>query len=219
LSRAPTKERSHPTLLALGVAFLALGIFIRITQELLEYEVDAIDLVIILKVVAARSSWLNGVMRDVTSLGSVTLVVLFSIIAVAVFASLRKWRSALQVCAASVGSSLWTVIAKGSIERARPQAILQLVKASGYSYPSGHAAASASLYLTIALLLCRYVPSRRARVGIIAGAVLLILLVAFSRVYLGVHYPSDVAGGICVGVASALLVDLAFFHIRRLPRD
>ena len=202
------EKKTHATLLALGVAFLALGAFIRITQELLENEVDAIDRTILVRVVAARTPWLNGVMLDITSLGSATLVVLFSILAVAVFASLRKWRSALQVCAATVVGALWTMIAKSSIERARPPSYLRLTEAAGYSYPSGHATASAALYLTVALLICRYVPARRARFGVIAGAVVLILLVAFSRVYLGVHYPSDVISGICVGVASALLVDL-----------
>jgi len=157
-------------------------------------------------------------MRDITSLGSGTLVTIFCIIAVLVFGSLRNWLSALQVCAATAAAGLWAAIAKSSIQRPRPEEILQLTKASGYSFPSGHASGAAALYLTIALLICEYIPSHRGRVGVIAGAVVLIFLVAFSRVYLGVHYPSDVTAGICVGVASALLVDLAFSYIRRRPR-
>jgi len=215
LLRSTADKKTRETWLGLGVASLALGIFIRITQELLENEVDTIDHALMAKVVALRGHWLNGVMRDITSLGSGTLVTIFCIIAVAVFVSLREWFNALQVCVATAAAGLWMTVAKSSIQRARPDELLRLTSASGYSFPSGHASGATALYLTLALLICRYVPFHRARVGIIAGAGALILLVAFSRVYLGVHYPSDVTAGICVGVASALLVNLAFSYIRR----
>lgn len=202
-------------LLGLGVASLALGIFIRITQELLEHDVDAIDRTIILKVVALRGHFLNSAVRDITSLGSGTLVTIFCIIAVVVFASLREPLYALQVILATAAAGLWMTIAKSSIQRPRPEPMLRLISASGYSFPSGHASGAAALYLTLALIICEYIPSRRGRIAVITGAVVLILLVAFSRVYLGVHYPSDVTAGICVGAASALLVDLVFTYIQK----
>jgi undecaprenyl-diphosphatase len=199
---------------SLGAAALAIGTFIRITQELLEKEVDAVDRALLLKVVAARISSLNVVMVDITSLGSATLVTLFSLVALAVFAAMRAWSNALQVAAASAGSWLWTVVFKSFIERARPEGVPRLVEAWGYSYPSGHSLSSAALYLTIALLIGQYLRSHRARVALTAGSLALISTVAFSRVYLGVHYPSDVTSGVCVGVAWALLLNAAFWAIR-----
>jgi undecaprenyl-diphosphatase len=195
---------------SLGAAALAIGTFIRITQELLEKEVDAVDRALLLKVVAARIHLLNVVMVDMTALGSATLVAFFSLVALAVFAAMRAWANALQLASASAGSLLLTVVTKSFIERARPQGVPRLVEASGYSYPSGHSLSSAALYLTIALLIVGYVRSHRARVAVIVGSLALISTVAFSRVYLGVHYPSDVTSGVCVGVAWALLLNAAF---------
>ncbi len=199
--------------LSLGVAALAIGLFIRITQELLEKDVDAVDRTLLLKVIAARTSWLNVVMVDMTALGSATLLALFSLVALAVFVAMRAWTNALQLASASVGSLLWTVVTKSFIERVRPQGVPRLVEASGYSYPSGHSLSSAALYLTIALLIGRYLRSHRARVAVIAGSLVLIAMVSFSRVYLGVHYPSDVTSGVCVGIAWALLLNAAFSSI------
>lgn len=204
---------------SLGVAALAIGTFIRITQELLEKEVDALDRTLLLKVIAARISRLNVVMVDITALGSATLEALFSVVALITFAAMRAWSNALQLAAASAGSLLWTVVTKSFIERARPQDVPRLVHASGYSYPSGHSLTSAAIYLTIALLIGRYMPTHRARVAVIAVALVLIAMISFSRVYLGVHYPSDVVSGVCVGIAWALLLNAAFSSISRRARS
>ena len=100
----------------LGAAALAIGTFIRITQELLEREVDAVDRTLLLRVIAWRTPWLNAVMVDMTALGSATLVALFSLLALAVFAAMRAWSNALQLAAASLGSLVWTVVTKSFIE-------------------------------------------------------------------------------------------------------
>jgi undecaprenyl-diphosphatase len=199
--------------LTLGVAALAIGTFIRITQELLERDVDAVDRTLLLRVIAGRTPWLNAVMVDMTALGSATLVALFSLIALAVFVAMRAWSNALQLAASSLGSLVWTVVAKSFIERVRPQDVPRLVEASGYSYPSGHSLSSAALYLTLALLIGRYLSSHRARAAVIAGSLVLIAMVGFSRVYLGVHYPSDVASGVCAGIGWALLLNAALSSI------
>ena len=81
------------------------------------------------------------------------------------------------------------------------------------SYPSGHSLAAASLYLTVAILVCRHLQRTGHQIAILAMTVGIILLVGTSRIYLGVHYPSDVASGISLGTARALLLAGCFSFI------
>jgi undecaprenyl-diphosphatase len=89
------------------------------------------------------------------------------------------------------------------------------VQVSGFSYPSGYSLASASPYLTIAILAVRYFPTTKARVLLLGLTITVISLVCVSRVYLGVHYPSDVVSGTSLGVAWALLLAGSFSMIER----
>ena len=190
----------------LGAASLSFGIFIKITAELLENEVHGLDWSILTLVVRMRRPWLTSAAVDLTALGSTTLVVLISAAALCMLLSLKDRLGAWQLLLNSVGAGVWTVITKSVIERVRPENISPLVQVSGFSYPSGHSLVSASLYLTIAILAVRYLPTTKARVLLFGFAVAVISVVCLSRVYLGVHYPSDVASGASLGVAWALLL-------------
>ncbi len=190
----------------LGTASLAFVLFIKITSELLEHEVSGIDRTILLGFAKARTPWLTVVAVDLTALGSVTLVVLVSTIALCVLLLLRDGMGALQLVAASVGAGILTTTIKDYIDRARPEVVTQLVEVSGLSYPSGHSLAAASLYLTVAILVCRHLQKAGHQIAILAMTVGIILLVGMTRIYLGVHYPSDVASGISLGAAWALLL-------------
>jgi undecaprenyl-diphosphatase len=199
----------------LGAASLSFGIFVKITSELLEHEVRGLDSSILTTVAKMRRPWLTGVAVDVTALGSLTLVVLISAIALCILLSLKDRPAAWQLLLNSVGAGIWTAITKNVIERARPEDVTHLVQVSGFSYPSGHSLASASLYLTIALLAARHLPTIEGRILLFGLAIAIISLVGMSRVYLGVHYPSDVASGVLLGVAWALLLAGAFSMIER----
>jgi undecaprenyl-diphosphatase len=211
--RLSLREKQLP--LWLGAASLSFGIFIKITSELLENEGRHLDSFILTAVAKTRRPWLTGVAVDITALGSTTLVVLISAVVLCMLLSLKDRLGAWQLLLNSVGAGIWTVISKSVIERARPENITPLVQVSGFSYPSGHSLASASLYLTIAILAVRYLPTTKARVLLLGLAVVVILLVCVSRVYLGVHYPSDVASGASLGVAWALLLAGGFSMIER----
>src|SRR5579864_6310584 len=201
--RLSLREKQLP--LWLAAASLSFGIFIKITSELLENDVRGLDSSILTAVAKIRRPWLTGVAVDLTALGSTTLVVLISAVVLFMLLSLKDRLGAWQLLLNSVGAGMWTAISKNVIERARPENITPLVQVSGFSYPSGHSLASASLYLTIAILAVRYLPTTKARVLLLGLAIVVILLVCLSRVYLGVHYPSDVASGASLGVAWALL--------------
>jgi undecaprenyl-diphosphatase len=196
----------------LGAAALALLIFIRITRELIEGDVDAMDKAILLAVASKRVPWLTITAVDVTALGSITLVVLFSAFTLIVLLVLRDRMGALQLLAASTGAGILTLVTKDMIERIRPEEAQQLIVVSGFSYPSGHSVSTSALYLTIAIIASRYIQRSGARAAIFLVVSAVPIMVGASRVYLGVHYATDVLSGISLGAAWALLL-AGFFAI------
>jgi undecaprenyl-diphosphatase len=202
-----------------GIAALGLGLFITIARELFGRELDGLDRVIIMAVAEMRAPWLTGVVVDLTALGSLTLITLFTLVPLGVLLLSNDGIRALQLLTASSGAGLWTLLIKDAFERRRPIEVAHLVEQPGFSYPSGHSLAGAALYLTLAMIAGRQVRSPRARVALAALAAVVISLVAFSRVYLGVHYPSDVAAGVAFGAAWALLLAAGFSRLDRRGRE
>src|SRR6266540_3920569 len=156
-------------------------------------------------------------MVDLSALGSPTLVTLLSAIALVIFLLTGDRFGALQVVVTSVGAGFWTLLTKSILERARPEVVPPLVAVSGSSYPSGHALVAASMYLMLAILACRHFSSVGAWMTLLTLATTVIGLVGLSRLYLGVHYPSDVASGIALGAAWAFLLAGGFSFIATHP--
>ncbi|MGC2417554.1 MAG: phosphatase PAP2 family protein, partial [Candidatus Acidiferrales bacterium] len=96
----------------------------------------------------------------------------------------------------------------------------RLIQVSGLSSPRGHSLAAASLYLTVAILVCRHLQKTGHQIAILAMTVGIVLLVGMTRLYLGVPYPSDVASGISLGAAWALLLAgcFSFFAVPKVAR-
>ena len=193
-----------------GGTVLAIGTFVRITRELIEGEVGAADRGILLQVAKIRTPSLTRVAIDVTALGSTALVIVLSGFALLLLLAMHDRRGALQLLLTSAGAGILTLITKNMIERVRPVDVNQLIVVSGFSYPSGHSVSASALYLTIAIIGCRYVQRARARVTMVLAAFVVSVLVAASRVYLGVHYATDVLSGLSLGVAWALLLTVLF---------
>src|ERR1035441_4905808 len=143
-SQAKFSDRAIKASWWLGTASLAFGLFIKITSELLEHEVSGVDRTILIGFAKTRTPWVTVVAVDLTALGSVTLVVLVSTIALCVLLLLKDKMAALQLVAASAGAGILTTTIKDYIDRARPEVVTQLVQVSGLSYPSGHSLAAAS---------------------------------------------------------------------------
>jgi undecaprenyl-diphosphatase len=215
MSRAELSPRAGRLSLWLGGAALALLVFVRITRELIEGDAGRLDSAILQAVAKDRSPWLTAAAVDVTALGSITLVVLFSAFALLVLVVLRDRMGALQLLAASVGSGLLTVVTKNIIERARPTEVPHLIVVSGFSYPSGHSVSTAALYLSLAIITCGYARRSGARSAIFVAVSAVPIMVGASRVYLGVHYATDVVSGLSLGAAWALILAGLFTFLGR----
>jgi undecaprenyl-diphosphatase len=149
--------------------------------------------------------WLEVAARDVTALGGYTVLTILVASVVGYLLLVRHYPAALLVLAATLGGLLISNLLKGFYDRPRPDLVPHLVYVSTESFPSGHAMLSAVVYLTLGALLARLARGWWTRVYLVAVAVVLTLLVGVSRVYLGVHYPTDVAAGWAAGVAWAVL--------------
>ena len=210
-----------------GLLLLAAGVqaFLAIADEVSEGETRRLDLAVLL---ALRSHgdpstplgppWLTTAAMDVTALGSVTVLSLMVLFVAGLFAALRRWREAGMLVLAAGGGVALSQGLKALFGRARPDAALHLVDAINASFPSGHAMLSAVVWLTLGALTARFVQRRRVKLFALAGAAVVTLLVGISRVYLGVHWPSDVLAGWSLGAAWALAWWLAAQAVdRRWP--
>jgi undecaprenyl-diphosphatase len=143
--------------------------------------------------------WLRETMIDVTALGSFSVLTVIGALAAGYLFAARKPGIAIFTIAALAGGGALSTFLKSLFVRARPEVVEHLVGTNSTSFPSGHAMNSAIAYLTLAVLLARAETSRALRIYLVSAAIALTLLVGFSRLYLGVHWPSDVAAGWIVG--------------------
>jgi undecaprenyl-diphosphatase len=149
--------------------------------------------------------WLVGAMRDLTALGSAPVLLIFGLAVAGALLARRQFHALVLLLAATLGAELLNAALKGFFQRARPDLDLHLTEVRSLSFPSGHAMESAAIYLTLAALLSRLVQARALKLYFLGLAVFLTFVVGMSRVYLGVHYPSDVLAGWTMGLAWALL--------------
>ena len=149
--------------------------------------------------------WLKDTMRDVSALGS-EVVLTFAVASVVIYLLLlRRPHRAGVVALASAGGALLNSGLKSLAARPRPEVVPHLTEVISSSFPSGHSMVSAIVYLTLGVLLAKREPKRLVQIYLIVLACILSIGVGFSRVYLGVHYPTDVLAGWAAGTAWALL--------------
>ncbi|TPI69446.1 phosphatase PAP2 family protein [Mesorhizobium sp. B2-8-9] len=159
--------------------------------------------------------WLEGAVRDITALGSTAVLALITTATIAYLLLIRRPSTALFMFAAVAGGQVLSSLLKLEVDRPRPDLVSHLVNETSLSFPSGHAMLSAVTYLTLGSLAARFLPDRRTKVFVLCLALLTTVLVGASRVYLGVHWPSDVLAGWCAGFAWAMLCWLAARLLQR----
>jgi undecaprenyl-diphosphatase len=213
LARLKTRDRDELALLAWAFVFvLLLLIVIKLAGEVLEGETLKFDQRILLALrnpqnpsVPIGPSWLVSAALDITALGSATVIGL-TVVAVSGFLVLQgTWRTGLFVALASSGAFAINAALKELFQRPRPDVVPHLREVMTMSFPSGHALTSAVVYLTLGALSMRIAERRLTKFYCMAMAMLITALVGASRVYLGVHYPTDVIAGWLIGLSWALL--------------
>ena len=163
--------------------------------------------------------WFEEAMRDITGLGSTIVLVMVTAVTIFYLLLIGRWRTALLVLVTVGGGQILSSLLKLGIDRPRPDLVSHLVDVQTLSFPSGHAMMSAVTYLTLGSMLAGIVPGRATRIYVLGVAVLITLMVGVSRIYLGVHWPSDVLAGWCAGFAWAMLCWLVARHFFRRTDD
>lgn len=148
--------------------------------------------------------WVERVARDLTSLGSFAVLTLVITTSVLFLFMARQARTARMVLAAIAGGGALTASLKALFGRARPDPLLHEVVVTSASFPSGHTVMAAVTFLTLGALVARTLPGRQLKAYVMSVSVIVTLLVGISRIYLGVHWPSDVLAGWSLGAAWSL---------------
>jgi undecaprenyl-diphosphatase len=205
---APSPLSRTATWASAGIGAASLGVFFKLSQELLWSNgtgswLNGADQGAIAFVLRVRSPSLTRTAIEVTALGTPTVLGALVIVAAIALRLSRDRLGAMLLGACAAGAIGWTSLLKNLIERERPPLGVRLVGTSGFSYPSGHSLASASVLAALALIVARHVRWRSQQVLTFAVTAVAIVAVAASRVYLGVHYLSDVAAGTSFGLAWA----------------
>lgn len=149
--------------------------------------------------------WLEEAVRDVTALGGTTVLALIVLIVSGYLVLTGKRHAAIATVISVVSGVLLSQAMKMAYARPRPGLVPHGVEVYSASFPSGHSMMAAIVYLTLAAMLVRTQADRRVKAYCLAVAVLLTLLVGMSRVYLGVHWPTDVLAGWALGAAWAMM--------------
>lgn len=197
---------------ALAVAAVGLLVFAGVADEAAEGDSHAFDEAILTSLRMADDpsnpigpAWFDLAMSDITSLGGFVVLTLLVLSVVIYLLIQGKWRNAVVVGGASASGVILSETLKVGFGRPRPELVPQLAEVHSLSFPSGHAMLSGVIFLTLGALLARFHKRKRERALIMLYAVLVTMLVGASRVYLGVHWPTDVLAGWALGAAWAAL--------------
>jgi len=160
-------------------------------------------------------SWFTGLMTDITALGGATIIFLITAAVVFYLLIQKHYEFMWLILIATIGGALLSFGLKELFARERPPLIFHLLTVKSLSFPSGHAMISSVVYLTQGALLAKVQLNKNLRVYILLVAIILVFLIGISRIYLGVHYPTDVLAGWSVGLAWASLCWVAAKYLQR----
>ena len=204
-------ERRELRWLVVGLgACVLLFAFVMLAGEVMEGDTQAFDNHILLALRDAADpskpigpAWIENSLLDITAIGGSTVLGLIVVVVLGFLVLQTRYRTAMVVAMTTASGALLDTLMKHAFNRPRPSILPPLRTVFTTSFPSGHAMESAIVYLTLGAILMQAVDSRPTKLYILAISVLLTAVVGISRVYLGVHYPTDVIGGWIVGFSWA----------------
>jgi undecaprenyl-diphosphatase len=209
-------------LATLGLIVVSSWLLVELADQVLEGDTQAYDEWVLRRLRSPDDptdpigpDWLDAVWRDLTALGSGAVLTLVTLSGAGYLLIRRRRRMLALLVAVSVGGVVLSIAMKAFFARPRPEFISSMEHVVSPSFPSGHSMLSAVIYLTLGALLARTSPNFRDKIYFLTMAVLLTLLVGFSRVYLGVHYPTDVLAGWSAGLVWALTCWLIAYLLQK----
>ena len=209
-------------MLAVGLIAAALLAFTGLAGEVMEGDTHAFDTRLLLALRSAADPanplgppWVQEMVRDFTALGSTGVLVIVTLTTVGYLALTGKRKTAILTAASIITGAMLSSSLKWGFARPRPDLVPHGPFVYTASFPSGHAMLSAVVYLTLAALLARVQPERAVKVFLIIVAALLTIIVGISRIYLGVHWPTDVLAGWVMGSCWAMLCWTVMLWLQR----
>ena len=214
--RAAARLGRHVELRVVASLLIAVGLgwaFAELSDAVLEQETHAFDRAVLLALREPGDPadplgprWMHEVGRDITALGGFAVLSLLTAAVAGYLWIRRQHRAALVLLAGVLGAALLSPLLKAAFDRPRPALVPHMAEVYSTSFPSGHAMMSAAAYLVLGMMLARAHRGRRVRAYIVTVAALVALLVGLSRVYIGVHWPTDVLAGWAIGALWAIVV-------------
>ncbi|WP_188584109.1 phosphatase PAP2 family protein [Azorhizobium oxalatiphilum] len=209
------------TLVILALTAGGFYLFLKIADEVIEGETRTLDerILLALRVPGDLATpigprWLVESMRDLTALGGTTVLTLMTLAVICFLLMVRKHHTAILVTVSVAGGALISSLLKWGISRPRPDLVPHGMEVYSQSFPSGHSMMSAVVYLTLGAVLARTQASLRVKTFLFGIAIALTVVVGISRLYLGVHWPTDVLGGWTLGAAWAALCWLVMLYLQ-----
>ena len=208
---------------SVAIAAGALWGFLEIAEDVIEGDNKSLDVAIFMALRSPTNPlaplgppWFQELARDITALGSPIILAIVVIATLGLLMLSGNRRTAAFLLASTSGGAVLSMLLKHFIGRPRPDLVPHATQVFSASFPSGHAMLATVVYLTVAALSVRLLPTRILQVYLMAIAVTLSVLIGISRIYLGVHWPSDVLGGWAAGASWALVCWLVawFFQFR-----
>ena len=207
--------------IGLLIAVFALWGFYEIAEEVLEQETQSIDTRILLTIRQWHTPFLDRLLIIITNIGNPSVLLVASLL-LAAFLLWRKQRAeTVTLTIAAIGALGLNVVLKNLFARSRPELWQRTVDVNFYSFPSGHAMMSVVVFGMIGYLLATHMP--RWRIAIASFTVLLVCAIGFSRLYFGVHWPTDIVAGYAAGtvwlVACILSLEIWKRRYRPVPSE
>ena len=207
--------------IGLAIAAFALWGFYEIAEEVLEKETQSIDTRVLMTIRQWHTPFLDRFLVVITNIGNPSVLLVASLLLAAFLLWRKRKAETVTLAIAAVGALGLNVVLKDLFARARPELWQRTVDVNFYSFPSGHAMMSVVVFGMIGYLLATHAP--RWRLAIATSTVMLVCAIGFSRLYFGVHWPTDIVAGYAAGtvwlVACILSLEIWKRRYRPVPGE